>query len=111
LEDNYPKRSVRGQQNPNLIFGCEGKFENMKFFLAVSLCESMDRDCMIVKMDSGIQLLHRCLSAGSQVTLRTYFHVHARTNFSTFVLCCNLRNNLLINIFFEFMGNDLENLR
>jgi hypothetical protein len=30
LENNVPKRSVRGQQNPNFTVGREGKFEKMK---------------------------------------------------------------------------------
>jgi hypothetical protein len=36
LEGKILNRSVRGQQNPTLVFEREGKYEKMKLFPAVS---------------------------------------------------------------------------
>ena len=44
LENNVPKRSVRGQQNPNLIVGREVKFENDEIITYNALIEWKGRD-------------------------------------------------------------------
>jgi hypothetical protein len=96
------KTKCKGTKHLTLNFGREGKFEQMKLFPAVSLFESI--------RERKNQLLHLTLSVGSQVNLRRDFLVHAKKNFCIFVLCCNLRNNLRINIF-KFMGHDYAILR
>ena len=64
LKDNVPKRSVRGQQNPNLTVGREGKFEKDEI---ISCSELIEWKCRDNAIQSGEQQ-----SASSHPSLRKF---------------------------------------